>query len=378
MLFTDKIRKVNDSLKHDRVKVSIGIRGNSLTLRATLPIKPGDEHIGKSAKQYELSLGFPANPDGLKAAESEARVIGLKLACKTFEWTERYLGRKEQNKAVSARSTACGDLISAFERSYFAGRERNRKTERTWNGSYLPYLSRLPQDKPLTKNAIERILDSYNSKPRSRELAVIALKSLCKFTEFSFPFDRYRVKYDPKPRELPATSEIESTISRIEKPLTKWVAGMLFCYGLRPHEILFLKCCTDGKIVFGDRWEITVEDGKTGGRKVYPIHPTAVSLNALTSFPFYLHADRGENLTYDQLKRLSGKFSRSVKTALKTNPYNLRHLYAIECHRKGIKIATAAKWMGHSVSVHTQTYQRWMDQSVHDEEFDSILGTQPN
>jgi hypothetical protein len=40
-------------------------------------------------------------------------------------------------------------------------------------------------------------------------------------------------------------------------------------------------------------------------------------------------------------------------------PYDLRHAWAIRAHILGIPIKAAADNLGHSVQVHTQTYQRW-------------------
>ncbi|MDJ0796733.1 MAG: site-specific integrase, partial [Calothrix sp. MO_167.B12] len=47
------------------------------------------------------------------------------------------------------------------------------------------------------------------------------------------------------------------------------------------------------------------------------------------------------------------------KIGLDFKPYDLRHAWAIRAHILGIPIKAAADNLGHSVQVHTQTYQRW-------------------
>jgi len=47
------------------------------------------------------------------------------------------------------------------------------------------------------------------------------------------------------------------------------------------------------------------------------------------------------------------------KIGLDFKPYDLRHAWAIRAHILGIPIKAAADNLGHSVQVHTMTYQRW-------------------
>jgi len=42
-------------------------------------------------------------------------------------------------------------------------------------------------------------------------------------------------------------------------------------------------------------------------------------------------------------------------------PYALRHAYALRLLSAGVPPELGARLMGHSVQMHTQTYQRWID-----------------
>ncbi len=75
----DKINKANSKLE----KVRIIQRGNTLSLRATLPPKPGD---GYKNKQYTLSPGFNATDEGLQLTLIEAQQIEADLIYGRFSW----------------------------------------------------------------------------------------------------------------------------------------------------------------------------------------------------------------------------------------------------------------------------------------------------
>ncbi|MGF1677102.1 MAG: hypothetical protein ACFCUV_25960 [Rivularia sp. (in: cyanobacteria)] len=92
MKFDEELVKINQRLKASNTKVTIVCTRGSLQLRATLPLKPGDtEKTGRRKKHYKISLGIPANSDGLKTAEEEAYELGnilyayigmIKIMCK--------------------------------------------------------------------------------------------------------------------------------------------------------------------------------------------------------------------------------------------------------------------------------------------------------
>ena len=89
-----KLTDINARLKASQTKVSVKKVGNTLQLRATLPLKPGDtSKSGRSKKQYFISLGIPANLNGLKTAEEEAYELGKLIARKCFEWNDKYFGK---------------------------------------------------------------------------------------------------------------------------------------------------------------------------------------------------------------------------------------------------------------------------------------------
>lgn len=124
-----EVELINIRLKSAKTKVTIRESNGSLQLRATLPIKPGDNDIkGTGRKQYNLSLNIPANSDGLRTAEEEAQELGKLIARKNFVWNEKYLG----NEIIKKDFKTIGELLTQFECEYFKTHKRTIKSEHTF------------------------------------------------------------------------------------------------------------------------------------------------------------------------------------------------------------------------------------------------------
>lgn len=74
---------VNASLK----EVVLEQRGSSLSMRARRCHR-NREVIASFPYQQRIALNLPGNPDGLKRAEKDARLLGARLATKEFDWTD--------------------------------------------------------------------------------------------------------------------------------------------------------------------------------------------------------------------------------------------------------------------------------------------------
>ncbi|MGB3642425.1 MAG: site-specific integrase, partial [Rivularia sp. (in: cyanobacteria)] len=132
MKFEQELIKVNQRLKSSKTKVSIEASKGGIQLRATLPLKPGDTHKqGKDTKQYKISLGIPANFDGLKTAQEEAYELGKLIARKTFVWNDKYLGQQAKKKKLFTFK----QFYEQFEKIYFQTRKRTIRSEH----SFLDY-----------------------------------------------------------------------------------------------------------------------------------------------------------------------------------------------------------------------------------------------
>ena len=144
---------------------------------------------------------------------------------------------------------------------------------------------------------------------------------------------------------------------QITNPAWQWVYGMMATYGLRNHECFHLDL-TDFPVVQ------VLETTKTGAREVWPCYPewpSAWSLDKMRLPPIKL--DR-TNL------KIGHSVTKYLSPKLPFVPYDLRHAWAVRTLLFGWPVELSARQMGHSVEVHTRTYQRWIDrekiQAVYD------------
>ncbi|MBD2411205.1 integrase [Nostoc calcicola FACHB-389] len=373
-----ELETVNLRLKSAKTKVTIRESNGSLQLRATLPIKPGDkDKNGTGRKQYNLSLNIPANLDGLKTAEEEAYELGKLIARKTFEWNDKYLG----NEAIKKDCKTIGELLEKFEDEYFKTHKRTTKSEHT----FFYYFSRTkrftnPSDLATSENlisAIERI-----DKEWAKYNAARAIAAFCQTFKIEIDLSKYSKMPEKNSRNIPTDAEIAEGISKFEEYLNtrgnqvnqnvqdswqlwRWAYGMLAVFGLRPRE-LFTNPEIDWWLSQENidlTWKVH-KDCKTGEREALPLYKQWIKEFDLRN-PKYLEMlataiSKKDNTNYAEITALTQRVSWWFrKIGLDFKPYDLRHAWAIRAHILGIPIKAAADNLGHSVQVHTQTYQRW-------------------
>jgi hypothetical protein len=375
---SQELAKVNQRLKSAKAKVTIRESNGSLQLRATLPIKPGDKDIsGTGRKQYNISLNIPANLDGLKTAEEEAYELGKLIARKTFEWNDKYLG----NEAIKNDLKTIGELLKEFEAEYFKTRQRTTKSQHT----FFYYFSRTkrftnPHDLATPENLINSI-DKID-KEWSKYNAMRAISTFCLTFNIKIDLSKYSKMPARNSRNIPSDTEISAGIHKFTDyrdrrghqvnqdvrdswQLWRWTYGMLAVFGLRPQE-LFINPDIDWWLSQENldlTWKVH-KDCKTGERQALPLYKEWIEEFDLRN-PKYLEMLTTAISRKDQnnraeitslIQRVSWWFR---KIGLDFKPYDLRHAWAIRAHILGIPIKAAADNLGHSVQVHTQTYQRW-------------------
>lgn len=258
------------------------------------------------------------------------------------------------------------ELVQEFEEDYFTRRERNPKSETTWDKDYRLTFQKLPQDVELNVDDVLALVKSTKPDSKSRKRYCMALGALCKFAGLDIDLKPLTGNYSTKsvnPRSIPSDEEIYRARSLLASDHWQWVYGLIACYGLRPHEVfnLNLEHLQSGDIC------LEVLDGKTGRRIAYPFpldwyNDWKLSEVKLPEVTGYSNSDLGS--------RVQQAFKRA-KTPFRA--YDLRHAWAIRAMKMGLHQTLAAQQMGHSVAVHTQIYQRWISQSEHQEAYEAIL-----
>lgn len=377
-----ELDKVNQRLKSAKTKVTIRESNGSLQLRATLPIKPGDKDTrGTGRKQYNISLNIPSNLDGLKTAEEEAYELGKLIARQTFVWNDKYLGNKVSKKDSDLDFKTIGELLERFEEEYFKTHKRTTKSEHT----FFYYFSRTkrftnPKDLATPENLICSIAKIDGEWARYN--AVRAISVFCNIFQIQIDLSNYSKKPESNSRNIPSDTDISTGFIKFEDYLNtrgkqvnqnirdswklwRWTYGMLAVFGLRPRE-LFINPDIEWWLSEENTdltWKVD-KDCKTGARQVLPLHKKWIADFELRN-PQYLEMltavinskDKNNHAEITGLtQRVSWWFR---KIGLDFKPYDLRHAWAIRAHILGIPIKAAADNLGHSVQVHTQTYQRW-------------------
>lgn len=256
--------------------------------------------------------------------------------------------------------------IEEFERDYFTRRARTPKSETTWQIDYLQVFNKLHSKQPLTADALMALATSTNPDTRTRKRYCIALGALARFAGLALELKSYAGKYSPKtasPRELPDDKTIIHWHGQISADDWRWAYGMLATYGLRPHELFHLdyQRLKTGNVI------LKVLDGKTGARTVFPLYPEWFERFNLSDVLL-------PKCTGKANKDLGARVTRAFQRYNIPFPaYSLRHCWAVRSMEFGWEVAMAARQMGHSVTVHTQTYHAWITEQQQQKIFDALM-----
>lgn len=375
MKFEQELPKVNQRLKSSKTKVSISTHKGGIQLVATLPLKPGDtQKQGRDKKQYKISLGIPANFEGLKTAEEEAQELGKLIARQTFTWTDKYLGVQAKVK----KNITFRDFYEKFENAYFSTRKKTRKSTGTFEAYKSRYKCYFLCDKVITENNLKDLIKQTTT-PGARKDAVRLGSILAGLLGIEASFNDLVIKSDRKKRDIPSDSDIQKMIHNFQKHykltermrsdykddwlLYKLVYGLMATYGLRPREIvnqLDIFWILDKENKFNT---IKVHsDNKTGYREVFPFVPEWIELFDLENIKacMLLKKKYGGAITNLDLRNKVNIISKRFKTVgIPFQPYDLRHACAIRAHLQGVPVKAAADNLGHTVEVHTRVYQHW-------------------
>ncbi len=104
-----RIAAINTRLKAGTVGVRVERRGSCLSLVATLPPRPSSRSKKTKPHQQRISLGLLTNPKGLKQSEEEARLLGLRLATRQFDWP------LDRDAVEDASGLPCAKWVEKFK-----------------------------------------------------------------------------------------------------------------------------------------------------------------------------------------------------------------------------------------------------------------------
>lgn len=352
------IDAANERLQSQGIKIKIAKRGGKVYLRGYFPPKFEE---GSFTRQ-DLSLGIDASVVGVQLAESEALKINAHLKMGIFTW-ENYVNTLIRSHNQIKLTQA---WIEEFEDFYFSTRKKTDASLLTWKKDYLSTFRKLPLDKPLTPQTIELAVRSTSPDSRVRQRCCVCLSALAKFAGIDVNLSPYMGNYSyksVKERNIPDDESIIAAITQISDPAWRWCCGMIATYGLRNHELFRV----DFDLLHRQYEIIAVKSGKTGSRKVCPIHPHWV--DDFNLFDVNLPNVDISN-SNDSLGHTVSQAFRRLKLPFK--PYDLRHAWAIRSLMVGLDVTMASQMMGHSLKVHYQTYHHWISDRHYQEALEKI------
>jgi hypothetical protein len=347
----DQIDQAIDKANRGLNRITIERRGRTLALRGSLPTQPGE---GRGNKRRYVYLGVFANPEGVKVALAKAQRLESDLNMDRFNWADW----QGSSSGVTVEKTA------AEWAKEFGVIKAGAIKSGSFDSNYAGPLGSLP-DKPLTEELlIAHVLGRSKANSWDRKNDCMVFGQLAKFAGLQVDFGAIRGKYEPRPvnsDDLPSDEDIEHIQQNISHPGWRWVYGMLAVYGLRPHEIFKI---ADYEGIGTDTGKITIlDDSKTGRRDVWPLpdkwrHDFNLAQVVMPNV----------NLEGCDNKQIGRKVSKNLKRykVVSHIPYALRHAWAIRSAVMGVADSIAARWMGHSVAIHSKTYHSAINQLQHE------------
>jgi len=362
-----EINNVNDKFATQGSKLRIEKRGEKLNIRGSLPLKEDKNNF----KIQRISLGIKADISGLEEAKKKLQLINLQLELNQFDWINWV---SNSNKKNIKNEFEFPNRLNQFEAFFFKEKKNEylsstRKT--TWRSSYKPYLNRILKiyygnNNENLETIFQKTLESYKEGSRSRKQCATSLNVLAKFLEIKLP-ENWKLNskgYGLNKagfRDLPTDEVIEELWEKIPNKSWKFVFGLMATYGLRNHEVFFsdLSSLTN----FGDKIIRVLPTTKTGEHQVWPFHPEWIEkfeLSKLGKNPELL-PNINRDLKITTLQNIGKKITDQFKRySLGIKPYDLRHAWAVRTIFYDLPDTVAARMMGHSVSLHTQTYHHWI------------------
>lgn len=238
------------------------------------------------------------------------------------------------------------------------------QSETTWRTDYQKILRRLDPEGEIDAEVLHDIVVATKPNTKTRRRACMVIGALANYLEIDYDPKPYQGKYSarrPKPRNISSDEQIVQYWQSLANPAYRWVFGMMAAYGLRNHEVVHLdmEMLKESPVL----WVLA---GKTGARRVRPLHPEWYE-------QLQLNKPRLPNIN---LERPNDKIGHSITryfADLKNPPffnlYSLRHAYAIRALRYRLQTKITAKMMGHSAIVHEEIYRLWIDEFVIDEAY---------
>jgi len=325
-------------------------------LRATLPTKQGSQQ-----KQQRIPIGAPATAAGLTEAEFKALKLDTELRSGNFDW-RNWIERDEEKPAqVAAVSReeflAMGKALHSRKVKQKAKRDPRAEARgvESWRKRWQCALRKVPPGQ-ITEKTLVSVLKGLEEGSASRREAGLILGMVA--VEFGWDQKTIRSvgmgygRQMLKKRDIPSDQEIEAAFDKLLRMSPHWarIWGLVATYGARPSELGTAKLREDGVLL--------IEDSKTNRpRAVTPTKSAWIEAFQLHSLP----EPPGKKDGYSVSTNCNAARRRA---GIEVPLYSLRHAAAIRLLGAGVPAELAAKLMGHSAAIFTETYTAWISEET--------------
>ena len=359
-------------LHHDRLRL----------VSAELPPRPEDPPEAGPQKRA-VTLRTPPAPENTTDALTEAMAVYTAVLEGTWSWPDPE-DSLEADDARRLRPEELAKLVLKLEKRLLG----ETVGISTWQRTYVPFFQKLQQQASrrqwlIDHDLIEATLRNWAPNSRSRQMAFNRYRQLWKEAGWPWPeslttlrgngkaaaaAEGVRAFSDPEIAELRARIQASHRLG--EDDLVAW--DCLVVFGLRPAELKGLTLLSEqGHPIAVVSHAKRNSKGSTGPRRVpavppagWPVHcHDLVERFRAHGLPACViqHRSPGEVLS-QQLKRLRDRKLVEHEIASELTSYGLRHAFALRLGLDlGLHVRESAALMGHSPTVHLQTYGRRLE-----------------
>lgn len=357
---------LNTRLRDRGIRLQVEQRRLALVARGTLPETDG------TRKRRRVSLDLPAVEASLNQAELRCIALHEAVQAGTFPQTLPWSTSVHAPIPTDTRFLSCEEAVTTFTQHYWDSRQRTQASERTWDRISLE-LRRLPKTAPCT---LERLTQTIRERTtpgtRTRLECCKVYKRLAR--HLGLPGNLERISdlqghYEPEARTVPDDTTIVALLDALISTKWGWCYAAIATFGCRPAEVPSLVIHEDG----------TAQCLTIKRRNRAPSLRTCFALPRGWIDRYDLGTIRIPGETRwtqpDQYASAEGKrFVDAWRHGRRTKElrpifeellpefdlYDLRHRWAIRSIEAGKPLTLCARAMGHSASVHEQTYHRYI------------------
>lgn len=321
---------------------------------------PKDESdVAGYCNRHELSLGMKAasllDSEKHEAVLAWCKEIDLALFKREWQWPR-----------ISAPQERVGDAVAGFESQWFSKHGRSPHKQQQWRDEFAHRFNWLKPKVRLTTDHLLRVLNQRTeANSKSRLATSIIYGQLADYAGLDGEVIRTAGKGWTRkllqPRDLPTVEEVMAVYESLAQWPEYQSGFVLFIlYGIRNHELLY---CQQLDEVVNGMPLIHISEGKTGSRDAFGLRRAGMPELVWDGRVPSINMQRRDG-TARSHKEIGAAVARAYACRGVARLYTYRHWFAATGFQRNVPPDKMALSMGHSLSVHIQTYRAWINRAT--------------